>query len=240
MRALVCIAGREWEPVVRGAARYLTEGEAILAHVVDERGLTTGYDLATRGLLGRRTHRPQEEMATVSEIAARDLLADAEALLKQLCPSVVSNPLVLRGMPNEELIRAARDHGVETIFVGRAAPGAGQAIIKVSGVVRGWKRNHHGDLDALYLSDGTEVRFPPHRAPEILALAGEGVMIEAQGERRGRNLHAHRITDTASGVSVEAHKPPGGGPRKQHLGHTARFIVDHAPCDVVALWLHAS
>ena len=238
MRALVCIPVQEWETVVRGAARYLTEGEAILAHVVDERGLT-GYDLATRGLLGRRARHPQEEMATVSEIATRDLLADAESLLEQLCPNLAASPLVLRGMPNEELIRAARDHRAETIFVGRGTPGAGQAV-KVSGVVRGWKRNHHGDLDALYLSDGTEVRFPPHRAPEILTVAGEGVMIEAQGERRGRHLHAHRITDTASGASVEAHKPPGGGPRKQHLGHTARFIVDHAPCDVVALWLHAS
>ena len=38
MRAFVCIDGRDWEVVVRGVARYLREGEALLAHVIDERG----------------------------------------------------------------------------------------------------------------------------------------------------------------------------------------------------------
>ena len=61
MRAFVCIDGRDWEAVVRGTARYLKEGEAILAHVVDERA-PRGYDLALRGLLGRRRRRSEEEM----------------------------------------------------------------------------------------------------------------------------------------------------------------------------------
>jgi hypothetical protein len=39
--------------VIEGAARYLGEGEAIIACVIDERA-SLGYELAVKGLLGRR------------------------------------------------------------------------------------------------------------------------------------------------------------------------------------------
>jgi hypothetical protein len=96
MRAFVCIDGRDWEAVFRGVGRYLREGEAVLAHVVDERA-PRGYDLALRGLLGRRSHRSEEEMAPVSEAAAGDLLADAEGLLMQLRPELNVRSVVLTG-----------------------------------------------------------------------------------------------------------------------------------------------
>jgi hypothetical protein len=82
-------------------------------------------------------------------------------------------------------------------------------VAVVSGLVSGWKRNHHGDADGLYLSDGTEVKFPPHRARDVLEVVQEGAAVEAEGEWHKRHFHAYVIRDTASGSSVEAHKAPG-------------------------------
>lgn len=78
----------------------------------------------------------------------------------------------------------------------------------VSGLVSGWKRNHHGDADGLYLSDGTEVKFPPHRAKDVLEVVEEGAAVEAEGKWHKHHFHAYVIRDTASGASVEAHKAP--------------------------------
>jgi nucleotide-binding universal stress UspA family protein len=233
MRAFVCIDGRDWETVIRGVARYLSEGEATLAHVVDERA-PRGYELALRGLLGRRGRRSEESMASVSQMAAEELLADAVALLERLRPGLTIKTVALSGPPNEELMRAAE--GAETVFVGRGTPGA-RPRATVSGVVRGWKKNPHGETDGLSLEDGVEVRFPPHKASEVRNAIGEGTPIEASGTWHGRHLHAYSITNADSGASVEAHKPPGEGPGKSPLGHTARFVVDHALCDVVILHL---
>jgi nucleotide-binding universal stress UspA family protein len=235
VRAFVCIDSRDWEEVSRSAARYLREGEAILAHVVDERA-PRGYDLAIRGLLGRRDRRSEEEMAAVSEAAAGELLADAENLLKQLRPELNVRSVVLKGSPNEELIDAANAAEAQTIFIGRGTPGS-RPQLSVSGTVRGWKENRHGDQDGLYLEDGTEVGFPPHRAREIQSLIREGRPISALGTWHGRRFHAYTITDSDSGTRTEAHKFPGEGPGKMPLGHTARFVVDHALCDVTLLRL---
>lgn len=230
---MVCVDGRDWEAVIRGVARHLGEGEATLAHVVDERA-PRGYELSLRGLLGRRDRRPEESMAPTSWAAAEELLADASALLKRLRPDLAVHSAVLSGPPNEELMRAAGE--AETIFVGRGTPGS-RPRATVRGVVRGWRQNPHGETDGLTLDDGIEVGFPPHRASDIRALVREGAHIEASGTWRGRYLHAHAIIDPNSGASTEAHKFPGEGPGKRPLGHTARFVTDHALCDVVILRL---
>lgn len=231
MRAFVCIDGRDWEVVIRGVARYLREGEAIVAHVIDERA-ARGYDLAIRGLLGRRRRQPEEVMAPVSEAAARELLADAEDLLERLRPELTLRSVVLSGSPNEELMNAATAAQVQVIFIGRGTPGS-RPRVTISGTVRGWKENRHGDQDGLYLEDGTEVRFPPHRAHEIQSLIREGTSVEVLGTWQGQGFHAYRITAQDSGSAVEAHRVPGEGPGKMPLGHTARFVVDHALCDVI-------
>lgn len=230
----MCVEGRGWEAVIRGAARYLPEeGEAIVACAVDERG-PKGYGLAIRGLLGRRGHPAEERITFVSETETEELLAEASALLGRLRSHTSVRTLLLRGVPNETLARAVEKERAEAVFVGRGAPGSGRPVM-VSGVVTAWRRNTPGDLDGFYLEDGTEVRFPPHRAAEVRRVAREGVRVEVEGGWRGGHVHAYRVSDPVSGVSVEAHKPPGEGPGKKPLGHTARFIVDYASCDVVVL-----
>lgn len=233
MRAFVCIDGRHWESVIRGATRYLREGEAILAHVVDERA-PRGYELSLRGLLGRRSRGAEEGMAAASRRAAEELLADARTLIERLCPGLAVRTVALNGPPNEELMRAAKESMAEVIFVGRGAPGSGSRTT-VSGSVTGWKQNRRGEWDGLHLDDGTEVSFPPHRAAELQGAIREGTLVEVDGTWRGRQLHAYSITDTGSGSSIQAHKSPDEEPGKDPLGHTARFVADHALCDVVIL-----
>jgi nucleotide-binding universal stress UspA family protein len=238
VKALVCVDGRDWEAVVHGVARYLSgEGEVTMAHVVDERA-PRGYEMSLRGLLGRR--RPisaEERMSRASQEAAEGLLADAEDLLQRLRPGTVVEVAVLDGDPNHELMRAADKTGAQTIFIGRGTPSA-QPRETVSGVVAGWNRNRKGEFDGLLLEDGTEVRFPPHRGEAIRAAICEGTRVEASGVWQGRNvLHSYQITDTQTGAPLETHETPDNQPGDRPLGHTARFVVDHALCDVVVLAL---
>lgn len=238
MRALLCLDGRDWEAVVRGAARYLAEGEATLAHVIDERG-PRGYELSLRGLLGRRGRgdRHEQRMAVAAREAAEDLLSDAKGLLQNLRPNLAVSTAIPAGDPNKELMRAAGETGAETIFIGRGAPGS-RPRETVSGVVRGWNENRRGQADGLVLDDGTEVGFPPHRSEAVRAAIREGARVEATGAWQGRRrLHAYTIFDVASGAFVGAHEPPDEQPGQNPLGHTARFVVDHALCDVVVVRL---
>ena len=233
--SFVCVDARDWEAVVRGVARYLVEGEAVLAHVLDERA-PRGYELALRGLLGRRGRGAERGMDAASREAATTLLGDCEALLARLCPRVVIQTAVLSGPPNEELVRAAGEAGARTIFVGRGAPGSRDRAT-VRGVVTGWRQNPGGETDALVIEDGTEVRFPPHRASTVREVVREGELVEATGSWQAGSLHAYSIVDPSSGRGAEAHEPADEAPGKNPLGHTARFVVDHATCDVVVLYL---
>ncbi len=232
MGSMICIDSQGWEAVVRGAARYLHEGEATVACVVDERA-SSGYGLSVRGLLGRRP-RPREELDPISRTEAERFLSEAAELLSSLRSGLSVETLVLHGLPNEVLAEAAVERSAEAVFIGRGSPGADRPETLV-GIVSDWKRNHHGDLDGFIFDDGVEVRFPPHRASEIERVVHDGSAVEVWGARRGRRFHAFEITASDSGEKVEAHKPPGRGPEKIHLGHTARFVVDHVSCDVVIL-----
>ncbi|HET7477882.1 MAG TPA: hypothetical protein VFJ72_00060 [Rubrobacteraceae bacterium] len=236
MKAFLCVDGRDWEGVVRGAARYLAdEGTATLAHVVDERA-PRGYEMSLRGLLGRR--RPgdaEERMVRASREAAEGFLGDARDLLQRLRPGNMIETRVLDGDPNKELMRAAGEAGAQTIFISRGTPGS-RSRETVSGIVEGWNQNREGRFDGLVLGDGTEVRFPPHRAEAVRSGISDGAEIEASGVWQGRRvLHAYSITDTRNGVPIEAHESPEAMPGERPLGHTARFVVDHALCDVVIL-----
>lgn len=236
MKAFVCVDGRDWEQVTRGVARYLPDGsDATLAHVVDERA-TRGYEMSLRGLLGRRRPGAGEGMDRASREAAEELLADARNLLQRLSPDAKVETVVSSGDPNPELMRAAGEAGAQTIFISRGTPGA-RPRETVTGTVKGWNQNREGRFDGLALDDGTEVRFPPARAEAVRAAVREGAEVEASGVWQGRRvLHAYSITDTRIGVPVQAHESPDEQPGDRPLGHTARFVVDHALCDVIVLW----
>lgn len=233
MANMIFVDSQGWERVVRSAARYLPEGEATIACVVDERA-TSGYGLSVRGLLGRRPRPHEEELGPVSETEAEKFLSEASELLSKLRPGISIETLILHGHPNEAIAAAATEQNADAVFIGRGSPGADRPET-ISGTVSEWKRNHHGDLDGFFLEDRTEVKFPPHRAAEVQRVIRGKSAVEVWGARRGRRFHAFEIADSESGSKVEAHKPPGRGPEKMHLGHTARFVVDHVSCDVVLI-----
>lgn len=242
MKAFVCVDGRDWEGVIRGTARYLSgDDEVTLAHVVDERS-SRGYEMSLRGLLGRRRPADAEErMSRAAREAAEAFLGEARDLLEHLRPGSTVETTVLDGDPNHELMRAASEAfgetGAQTIFISRGTPGA-RSRETVSGVVRSWNQKPDGKFDGLVLDDGTEVRFPPPRSEAIRAAVREGSEVEASGVWQGRGvLHAYSITDTQNDNRVQAHESPDEQPGEMPLGHTARFVVDHALCDVVVLRL---
>lgn len=228
MRALIAIDGPDWEAVVRAAARDLPLAEALLLHVIDERAARE-YGLAARGLLGRHAEAQVGRLRDVAEAATRDLLAEAARLLRGLRPDLSVAAVSREGRPAEAILAAAREEGIDLVVVGRgaAAPGA----VTVSGVVQGWRRNRHGDVDGLVLEGGAEVTVPPHRAGAVMAVARPGEAVVVEGERRAHHVHAYRVTNAATGVTAEAHPPRPAG--HLPLGATARAIVDHAPCHVL-------
>lgn len=77
----------------------------------------------------------------------------------------------------------------------------------MSGTVNAWRFNRHGHLDGLYLSDGTEVRFPPHLGGSVDAILDLGSPVQVSGERHvkpdGRvHISARTLTNSATGQSV--------------------------------------
>jgi nucleotide-binding universal stress UspA family protein len=104
MRALVWITEESWQATIAAAAEVVPAGaEVTLVHVTggDAEALARG---ARSGLLGRTrgSEAPPEQLRSISETAARALLADAAALLGYSAEQVA-----LRGRPEREVVAAA-------------------------------------------------------------------------------------------------------------------------------------
>jgi nucleotide-binding universal stress UspA family protein len=78
------------------------------------------------------------------------------------------------------------------------------------------------------------------------ALAGEaaGALLDDAEERLGREAHKLAASGPAENVVMEAAAyadmlvvvRESRHPGPHSIGHAARFVVDHAPCDVVLVW----
>ena len=93
--------------------------------------------------------------------------------------------------------------------------GRDEAPMNAKGTIREFHSNRHGDVDGLFLSDGTEVKVPPHQGAELQELAKVGAEIRVQGRRHETphgdvHLHADRITATESGRTFERDEPHHG------------------------------
>lgn len=227
---LVALSGTNWEGLLTQAASYIpADAPAILARVIDERAIEE-YGLATRNLLqgpGRVAHF-EAAMAGAAESAARQMLAEAVALLRGLRPELTIETLLLRGVPGEALAAAAREHAVSALVIARGP--AEQEKVEREGVIASWSRNRHGDLDGFTLADGTEVRVPPHRGAVLAEALPQGTTVRVTGEPRREHLHAWSVLNRVTGATLEAHAP-----KEAPLGPAARYLVDHAPCDVLLL-----
>jgi hypothetical protein len=74
--------------------------------------------------------------------------------------------------------------------------------------------NPEGEVDGLLLSDGTQVHFPPHMAPELVAAIKPNEPVNVQGNRSfvAPVIKAFVISDTRTGQSVVEHEPSGRVP----------------------------
>jgi hypothetical protein len=113
----------------------------------------------------------------------------------------------------------------------RRGPGAGprdrEEAMNATGAVKEFATNRRGDVDGLFLADGTEVKLPPHQGRELQALVQVGQEVRIEGRRHVTphgdvHLHADRITAVASGASIERDGPPGPGPRPRDSSPEAR------------------
>jgi hypothetical protein len=83
-----------------------------------------------------------------------------------------------------------------------------------AGTFREFVTNPHGDVDGLLLSDGTEVKVPPHQGSELMSVVKEGDEIRIEGRRHETphgeiHLHADRIIGSSAGKVFEREEPAG-------------------------------
>ncbi len=68
--------------------------------------------------------------------------------------------------------------------------------------------NAEGEIDGLLLTDGTQVRFPPHLTQELASTVKPGSQVSVEGYREaGGVVRARVITDQSSGRSIAEHDP---------------------------------
>ena len=83
------------------------------------------------------------------------------------------------------------------------------------GTVKQYTLTPRGDVDGLILSDGTEVKLPPHLTAQIVFAIhpGDTVSIRGLHARALPMIDAASITNVATGKSVVDNGPPGGPAR---------------------------
>jgi len=95
----------------------------------------------------------------------------------------------------------------------------------LDGVVRQYLLNPDGEADGLLLTDGTQVRFPPHMSPDLVRTIKPGATVSVEGRRETpRAFRAYTITDNASQTTViesrpstPRHAPAGRAPERRRL-----------------------
>ncbi|ACD57240.1 hypothetical protein WKH86_19840 [Xanthomonas oryzae pv. oryzae] len=85
--------------------------------------------------------------------------------------------------------------------------------VSVSGTVERFMLNPNGDVDGLWLRDGTQVGFPPHLSSDVKAAVRAGDNVVVQGFRLG-NLPVLQLSSIRSGRSGRevVDRPPTFGP----------------------------
>lgn len=103
-----------------------------------------------------------------------------------------------------------------------------QQLPAYRGQVQQFTLTRRGDIDGLILSDGTEVKTPPHLSTELAYAVKPGDTVTVHGLRAAALplLQPISITNEANGQTVVDHGPPG--PRRG-LGAPRRHGSDSCP-----------
>ncbi|WP_010588113.1 OB-fold nucleic acid binding domain-containing protein [Schlesneria paludicola] len=105
---------------------------------------------------------------------------------------------------------------------GPKGPRESDEPMTVTATVREFHSNRHGDVDGLILSDGTEVKVPPHQGAELQEFAKIGSEVRVEGRRHETphgdiHLHADRVASTSSGRTFERDEPHHGHHEPPHV-----------------------
>jgi hypothetical protein len=87
--------------------------------------------------------------------------------------------------------------------------------------------NPRGEVDGLLLTDGTQIKFPPHMSTELTATVSSGDPVAVQGFRElSGAVRAFVITDLRTNSSVAEHEPmaPPLPPHLRNVGLTALSV----------------
>lgn len=171
-----------------------TDAELYLLHVIDTRPLG-GYGLAAGALPARveQTAARVRQMSAAGADAGQRILEEADAIATARLPAGTPVHRIQRtGIPEQEIIAAAYEIGVNLIVLG--------------------------------------VAEEPAPAPPAPPHAGAA----SPGSAPSPGPMPHR-----AGPSERPR--PSGPPRfpHRHLSPVVRFVVDHAPCDVLLLYARA-
>ena len=132
--------------------------------------------------------------------------------------------------------------GSRRLFPGRRADVGSSQLPATNGTVRQYTLTPRGDVDGLILTDGTEVKVPPHLTGQIVYSIhpGDAVTIRGMRARALPLVQAESITNNANGRTVADNGPPGpvgAGPETTLSGrvsatlHGARGEVNGALLD---------
>ena len=111
----------------------------------------------------------------------------------------------------------------------RPLPPTALAPTSLEGVVERWLPNPDGEIDALLLTDGALVRFPPHLDRQLAAVARPGDRITAIGrqEANGRDVTAYTIRNNATNQQVVDTPPDPLRPKPpKHVRYAALQTMD--------------
>lgn len=90
-------------------------------------------------------------------------------------------------------------------------PVAAYSNLSASGTARSWLVGRQGELRGIVLSDGTQIKFPPHIGYRLSNLAQSGAKVEAQGygtnSGYGKTLEATSLTIAGQPVPIDAPTP---------------------------------
>lgn len=105
---------------------------------------------------------------------------------------------------------------------GPKGPRESEEPMTVTATVREFHSNRHGDVDGLILSDGTEVKVPPHQGADLQEVAKVGSEVRVEGRRHQTphgdiHLHADRVKAVASGRTFERDEPHHGHHEPPHV-----------------------
>jgi hypothetical protein len=83
---------------------------------------------------------------------------------------------------------------------------------ETKGTVKQYTLTPRGDVDGLILSDGTEIKLPPHLTAQIVYLvrAGDEVSVRGLKARALALVDGASVTNTATGATIVDNGPPGG------------------------------